>query len=375
MSAGTVRILHVVGGMGMGGVETWLMHVVRRIDRKHFRMDFLVHGDEKREYDEELEKLGCRIVRCPPPIRPLSYARAFLRVLRESGPYDVVHTHLHYFSGVPLFLARLGGVPSRFVHSHSDARGDAREAGVTRRAYRKLMRALIAGNATRGFAASQRAAEDLFGFGWPRDDRFEVLQYALDLSAGSELVDGAAIRRQLGFPHEALIAGHVGRFAPEKNHAWLLQILVQMARKDARVHALLVGDGPLRPKIEEQARALGLNGRIVFTGVRRDVARLLRGAMDVLIFPSIFEGLPLTVIEAQAAGLPCLISTAISPEVVQSQLISWLSLEESPSAWADLALELALRERAAPPSTDQWPSDLRTSLRTLEDCYRSAVMQ
>lgn len=375
MSPGPVRILQVVGGMGMGGAETWLMHVTRRIDRDRFRMDFLVHGAEKRAYDDELAGLGCRILRCPLRYRPLSHARAFLRILKEAGPYDVVHSHLHYFSGLVLFLAKRGGVPSRIAHSHCDVRPDAREAGIHRAAYRKLMRTLISRSATQGLAVSHPAADDLFGPEWRKDPRFQVLHCGLDLSACAEPVDGATIRRELGLPEGALVVGHVGRFMPQKNHAQLLGIVAEMVRMDPRVHALLIGEGPLRGEVERQAAARGIRERIVFAGLRRDVPRLLRGAMDVLVFPSFFEGLPLTVVEAQAAGLPCLVSSAVSPEVAQSELVSWLPLAAPRAAWAALALRLARSAKSSPPSTAGWPSDLAASLRALEERYGSAVVQ
>jgi len=364
-----VRILQVLGGMELGGAETWLMHVLRKIDREQFRIDFLVHAAEKCAYDDEVLALGSRLLRCPSPSLSLSYPRAFLRIVRSEGPYDVLHSHVHYFSGFILSLARRAGIPARIAHSHTDARAHPREASCFRQCYRNVMRALIWRNATQGLAASRLAAEDLFGSDWERDGRFRVLHCGLDLAQYAERVDGPAIRKELGLPADALVVGHVGRFVSEKNHVQLVDVVAEMVRLDPRVHALFVGDGPLRSEIERRVASEGIGGRIVFAGPRRDVARLLRGAMDVFVFPSLAEGLGLAVVEAQAAGVPCLVATSVPSEVAQSPLVSWLPLKESPAVWARRALVLARTMRRPLPSTVGWTYELRTSLRALEEQY------
>ncbi len=111
-----IRVLHVVGGMNRAGTETWLMHLLRNIDREHYRMDFLVHAAQPFEYAEEIEALGARVIPCLHPTKPWRYARNFMRILKELGPYEVVHSHVHHFTGLPLYLARRAGVPVRIAH-------------------------------------------------------------------------------------------------------------------------------------------------------------------------------------------------------------------------------------------------------------------
>src|SRR5208337_3468794 len=138
LSNGPIRILQVVGGMERAGVETWLMHVLRQIDRDRFRMDFLVHTDHPCAYDEEIHSLGSKIIPCLRPSRPWTYARNFTRILREHGPYDVVHSHVHHFSGYVVRLAHRAGIPLRISHSHNDTTNLEARSGMIRHAYLSL---------------------------------------------------------------------------------------------------------------------------------------------------------------------------------------------------------------------------------------------
>lgn len=337
-----IRILHVVGGMNRGGVETGLIHVLRHIDRERYQMDFLVHTDQPCAYDEEVRALGSRIIPCLRPDQPWRYACNLLRALRDDGPYDVVHSHVHHFSGFVLMLARLAGVPIRIADSHSDTPLVDRRSGLLRRLYLQSMQAAIKAHATHGLASSQAAATALFGSRWQQDPRFRVLYQGIDLQPFREAqnTDFRKVRQELGLPLEALVIGHAGRFAEPKNHAFLVKVFTEVARREPTAHLLLVGDGPLRPTIEAQVRSLGLERRVVFAGVRADVPRLMVGAMDAFLFPSLWEGLGRVFLEAQAAGLRCLISEAVPEEAtVIPALVRRLSLSLPPEEWASVLLD------------------------------------
>lgn len=341
---GAVRVLHVVGGMDRGGVETWLMHLLRRIDRGRIAMDFLVHTTRPCAYDDEVRALGARIIRCLRPSQPWAYSRNFRRVVAENGPYDIVHSHVHHYSGNVLRLAHRAGVPMRIAHSHNDLSTVEARADLPRRAYVALMSRWIRQHATVGLAASRDAAVDLFGPQWEGDRRWRVLFYCIDLDPFEAPVDRAAVRTEWGIPAGALVLGHVGRFDAQKNHVFLIEIAREVARLVPRMRLLLVGDGPLRPQIERWAAELGLGGEVLFAGARPDIPRLMRGAMDVFLFPSLYEGLGLVLVEAQASGLPCVISDAIPSEaVVVGPLVRRLSLALPPRAWAEAALVPAAR--------------------------------
>lgn len=336
-----IRVLHVVGGMNRGGAETWLMHVLRNIDRERFRMDFLVHTTQPCAYDDEIRALGSQIIPCLHPRRPLTYARNLKRALREHGPYDVIHSHVHHYSGWVLRAARGAGAPVRIAHSHNDTSRVQAQASFPRRLYFALTRRWIAQHATQGLACSSQAAAALFGPTWEGDPRWRVLYCGIDLAPFREPVDRAAVRAGLGIPADAFVVGHVGRFAEQKNHAFLVEIAREIVARAPQARLLLVGDGPLRPTIVQRVEQAGLAGHVIFAGVRPDVPRLMLGAMDVFLMPSLYEGLPVVSLEAQAAGLPAVLSDTVTSELsVLPDLVTWLPLSQPATAWAETILAL-----------------------------------
>lgn len=330
-----MRILHVVGKLDRGGAETWLVQVLRHIDRKKYQMDFLVHTTDPGAYDEEVRALGSRIIPCLSPSMPAQYAHRFRRILRRDGPYDAIHTHVHHFSGYLLMLAASSAVPMRIAHSHIDTRSAESMAGAARKAYVTTMRLLIRRFATRGLAVSTEAGDDLFPKNRQMSSKWQVHHLGIDLARFSNSVDKESVRQSMGIPKDAFVVGHLGRFVEQKNHSFLVDIAQAVVRRDPRFIFLLIGDGPLRPSIEAKVANLSLEKHFIFAGVRADVPRLMKGIMDLFLFPSLYEGLPLTLLEAQAAGLRCVISDAVSTETdVISSLIVRESLTKSAEQWA-----------------------------------------
>ena len=338
-----VRILQVVGCMNRGGVETWLMHVLRNIDRNLFEMDFVLHTSELCHYNDEILSLGCRIIVSPYQPHPnrhwWNYMANFRSILDEYGPYDVVHSHLDYFSGNILRIAKQAGVPIRIAHAHNDTSSLVAEGGWKRSVYVSWLKKRIARYATVGLPCSRKAAVDLFGSNWKNDSRWQILHCGLDLAPFRERVDSASVRAELGIPQDAFVVGHVGRFEPQKNHQFLLEIAAKIAQHEPKMRLLLIGYGSLRGDVENKVAQLGLTDKVIFAGVRSDIPRLMLSAMDVFLLPSLFEGLPLVLIEAQAAGLPCVFSDVISEEIdVVKSLMKRLSLSDSASEWAEVVL-------------------------------------
>ena len=330
-----MRILHIVGGLNRGGAETWLVQVLGHIDREKYQMDFLVHSTEPGAYDEEVKALGARIIPCPKPSNPLQYAVNFRRILRRHGPYDCVHSHVHHFSGYVLMLAAMMRVPMRIAHSHNDTRAVDRHSSFLRKVYLAGTKKLIQRFATAGVAVSQGAAQCLFSESWKSDQRWTVSPLGIDLRPFDQPVNPRQVRSELGIPKDAFVVGHVGRFVEQKNHRFLVQIAECFCALEPRAAFLLVGDGPLKPEIENLVRTRGLQERFVFTGVRQDVPRLMKGAMDCFLFPSLYEGLGLVVWEAQAAGLPCILSDSIPEEAAKVMDQVWrLSARATAKDWA-----------------------------------------
>jgi glycosyltransferase involved in cell wall biosynthesis len=215
----------------------------------------------------------------------------------------------------------------------------------------------------------------LYGAGWEGDTRWSVHPYSFDLSPFEARVEPATVRSELGIPPDALVIGHVGRFCEAKNHSFLIRIASEVAKREPRTRILLVGDGRLRADIEANIAQMGMADKVILTGLRTDVPRLLLGAVDVFVFPSLFEGLPLASIEAQAAGVGCVLSDSLPEEAeVVRPLVQRLSLSEPASRWAEAVLES--RRRAAKVSQRDALSHLEKTLfnidrsvQTIESVY------
>lgn len=342
-----MRILQIVGSLNRGGAETWLVQALHCLDRRKYQVDFLVLGLGPYDLQAEVESLGCRVIPSPAARTPLAFSGNFIRVLRRFGPYDCVHCHVHYFSGLPLLLARMAGVPIRIVQSHTDLMLQDGDSIRLRRLYAWTMKRMIWLTATRGAAVSRRAGDALFPPDWQKKgDRWSTLPLGINLRPFAGVVDQQAVRQELGIPPEAFVVGHVGSFRRAKNHSFLVDVAYELVKLAPNSCFLLIGDGPLRSETERRVFSQGLSKNFIFAGVRSDVARLLMGAVDAFLFPSLYEGLGMAVLEAQAAGLPCLISDAVPEEAdTGGGLVVRVSLEQSPADWAKRLLSLPGRNK------------------------------
>ncbi len=368
-----LRVLHVVEKMGRGGIETWLMHMLRATDREEVQNDFLVHLREPGEYDEEITARGAKIYICPHDGNPIAYAVRLSRILHKTA-YDVVHSHLYPFSGLVLLVARLAGVPVRIVHSHTDTAALDLDAPLKRRLYLWLMIKLIDSCATAGLAVSANAAS-AFRNGASSRLNWRIVPCGIDLAPFALLPDKTMQRRKLGLPDDALVIAHVGRFIVAKNHRFLLQVFGELAKIKPQSRLLLVGDGELRSETEALAASMAIADRVHFLGLRADVAAILAAA-DVFLFPSAFEGLGLVVIEAQAAGLPVVIADTVPTEVeAVPGLLKWLPLSRPPSAWAQACLQ-AYEEKPPLPQSEclqiinGTPFNILNNIQVVEAIYR-----
>lgn len=330
-----VRILQVVTYMGRGGLETMLMNYYRQIDRCQVQFDFLTHRLERSDYDDEIEELGGVIYRLP-RLNPfsLAYRKALSRFFDEHMEYQVIHVHQDCMSSVILKEAEKHGVAVRIAHSH-DSSQDKNLKYPVKLFYRRY----ISKYATNLMSCGEEAGRWMF-----RGAEFEILNNAIDAQAYSfNAAKRAVVRKKTGIDESKLLVGHVGRFYPQKNHTFLIDIFKAIREKTDAV-LLLVGDGPLRSDIEAKVKELGLEKNVIFAGIRSDVSDLMQ-AMDVFLFPSNYEGLPVTMIEAQAAGLPCVISDKVSIECKKTELVQQIPLSASTDVWADAVVEAAKVER------------------------------
>ena len=345
----TVRILHVFGRMGRGGAETWLMNLLRHRDRgwrERFQHDFLVHETRPGEFDDELRGLGSRIVVAPWHRHPLRYP-ASLAAAQRAGRYHIVHSHVAFFSGWVLALARGLGIPGRVAHSHNDFSQE--QPGPRRALYERAMRASLHAHATRGLACSVPACASLFGADWHARGKYEVLLYGYDFERLAGIDDSMrmATRQALGIGASDFVIGHIGHFSRQKNHDFIVELAAARAAAGHRDRFVLVGEGELRPAVERALASRGLADRFVLTGLRSDIPALL-STFDVMILPSRWEGLGIVVLEAQAAGVPCLVSDRVPDEAtVIAPLVTRCALDVR--AWLDALDGIRMRRAGLAP--------------------------
>lgn len=340
-----IRVLHVVQVMSRGGVETGLLNLLRHTDRAQCAMDICSLNGESGPRAEEVASLGGRAFGCALGRNPWSFGRRFAALLKE-GRYDVVHSHVQHFSGYILRIAARQGVPIRIAHSRIalGREGDS----LPRCLYHGLMRRWIERYATAGLAVSEAAAAELFGPHWQANPHYRVMHSGLDLAPFEREVAGESLRASLGIPASAKVVGLVGRLVPQKNPFFFLKVGQELLAREPSAWLLLVGDGPLRAELERRAQELGIAPRTTFSGERADVPDLLLGAMDLFCLPSLFEGLPRAAVEAQAAGLCCLLSDVITPEAdAVPGAVEFLPLSAGPAPWAE-AIRRLLREPRVP---------------------------
>lgn len=325
-----IRIAHVVGKMVGGGVEQVVMNYYRHVDRSRVQFDFLVDADSTLVPREEIESFGGRVFVIPPYQHVVAYQQELVRLFRQER-WPIVHSHVNALSVFPLRAAKRAGVPVRIAHSHSTSgRGE-----LAKNLAKDALRPLSNVYPTHRMACSRYAGEWLFGKG----ASFEVLYNAIDLSRFSfDAKARAQARADLGLVGNQLAILHVGRFMEQKNHRFLVDVFEEVARRRSDAALLLAGDGEQRSLVERWAAERGLSGRVRFLGQRDDVERLYMAA-DAFCLPSLYEGLCLVGVEAQAAGLPCLLSDAITREVDVTGSVRFLPIDD-PSPWADALAEM-----------------------------------
>ncbi|HEY7616302.1 MAG TPA: glycosyltransferase [Terriglobales bacterium] len=326
------KILHVIGKMDRAGVETWLMHMMRNLDKDQFEIHFLVHDPAAGAYDQEILALGGHIHRGPNPRRPLQYRRRFRRLVTKYGPFDVLHSHVYWYSGFILRVGHSLGIPVRIAQSHT-AR-NIPSWNVPRWIYGSLMRKWILRHATHRIGISLDAGKALFGSARAQHPGFTLLHYGFDFRPFFRRPVLEAMKQSLGIEPERKVIGQVGRFVALKNHAFTLEVFKRVLAGGIDAHLLFVGDGPLLADVRAQVESSGLAGRCTFAGAQSDVSSFLFST-DVLLVPSEWEGLGIVALEAQAAGVPVVASTGVPCEVdVIPGLIEHIPLDGGAQTWA-----------------------------------------
>lgn len=326
-----IRVLQVFANLDRGGAETMIMNYYRAIDKNRVQFDFVSHFNNG-AYESEIKEMGGKIFRIPrfKGYNILSYMKAWDKFYKAHPEYEIIHVHCYKVAGLILSIAKKNGVKIRIVHSHT--------ANAQYKFYENIVFSIFnkiaISSATHLYACGESAGKFLFS-----DRIFNVLNNAIDtVKFKCDIEKRNLIRNKLGVD-EYFVIGHVGRFMVAKNHKFIIEIFEEIYKVNKNARLLLVGSGDkLLYEIKKIVSDKNLNDAVIFTGARSDIPELMM-AMDVFLFPSLYEGLPVTVVEAQASGLKTFISDRITDEVKITSLITVLSLNDSAEYWADEILK------------------------------------
>lgn len=348
--------------MNRGGLETLLMNYYRHINRGEIQFDFLVHRYNRAAYDDEIELLGGKIYRLP-CLNPFSrnYKTSLYNFFIEHPEYRIIHVHQDCLSSIILKVAKECGVEVRIAHSHSSCQDKNLKYPL-----KLFFRHFIPKYATHLLACGEVAGKWMFC-----GADFKILNNAIDTK---KYIFSPAKRRQIrsqfGIKEDEFVIGHVGRFSPVKNHRFILDVFCAI-QEQCKAKLLLIGDGPLRTTIERKVKKLRVDNKVIFTGIRDDVTDLLQ-VMDIFILPSIYEGLPLTIIEAQAAGLPCFISDKVPLECKITDLVQQIPVNAGIKAWIDSIMQnTTIARRNTSQEIFRAGFDICTNTELLERYYKS----
>ena len=360
----TIRVLHILQRMEAGGTQALLMNIYRKIDRTKVQFDFLVEYPDKQFYDDEIRELGGRVYYSTvrKDFNIPKFIKELKRILKQEFPYKIVHMHTYSIGYFCLKAAKQCGVPIRIAHSHNN------ETVHDIKYLPKLaLQKIYTIHATDLFACSEEAGKYLF-----RDKSFHVLKNAIDsvkFVADEKTRD--EIRRELNLQGK-FVVGHVGRLHPQKNHDFLIDVFKEIKKRRADAELILVGTGPLEEKIKNKVAEIELSESVHFLGNRKDMNRIFQ-AMDVFVFPSLFEGLGIVAIEAQAAGIPLVCSEGLPPETDITPLYTKIQLSAGAKKWSEEALRIS-RNSYAHTNTQKYVIDagfdMSATAKKMEEYYK-----
>ena len=359
-----IRVLQVLHGMDCGGAENMIMNLYRNIDRSKVQFDFLVHTRKKCFFDDEIKSLGGRIFHVPyyKVVNHFTYKKLLEIFFKKHPEIKIVHGHLGSCAHVYLDVARKSGCYA-IAHSHNTLPTNKSIKNTLYRLFSLRTRKV----ADFYFGCGRQAGLDRFGEKIVSSDKFQVLNNAIDTKRYIFDPDTRERMRKEMELEDSFVIGHIGRFNYQKNHEFLIDIFNEISKKEPKARLLLVGDGDLRPEIESKISRLGISDKVIMTGVRSDVPDLLQ-TMDCFVFPSHYEGLPVTVVESQAAGLKCFISEAVTREVDITGRCEFLHID-NPEDWAGKILSCNLKKVDTYEQIKAAGYDINTTAKQLQKFY------
>jgi len=329
-----IKLICFVGAMNAGGAETFLMKIYRAIDRNKYQFDFIVNTKEKCFYDDEIQLLGGHIFYSKPKSKALlANIIENYRIIKKNQYDAALRMTSHSLGTIDLLVAKIAGINKLILRSTNAGNTGSKTSYFLHKLFSFLPQCIP----TVKIAPSELAAEYLFGKDCVKSGIVQIIHNGLPLDkfAFSES-DRIITRKQLAVERNFVI-GHIGRFNVQKNHCFIIDVFQKLYKKNNSARLLLIGSGELENQIKQQAEKLGLLDKVIFAGTRHDIPELLM-AMDVFVLPSFFEGMPNVVIEAQATGLPCIVSDMVTKEVQITDLVIQLPLNIN--LWGDSIMRL-----------------------------------
>lgn len=330
-----IRVLNIIGSMHRGGAETFLINVYRHIDKEKVQFDFLLYSAERENtYIDEIEQMGGRVYLLPTKKEGFLKSLLTIRQVVKENDYKIVWRHTNTpFKAIDLIMAKWGGAEHTILHSHSaNVRGLVKISG-------KITRELFLQFVTERYACGVEAGKWMYG-----KKTYQIVKNGIDINKYRYHIDVRQKYREEFGLLDSLVVGHVGRFEKVKNHEFLLKLLKKLIIENKKIVMVFVGEGPLMSEIHEKAVEFGLEKNIRFLGIRSDIPELLQ-MMDVFVLPSLWEGVPVTLVEAQAAGLPCVVSGNVPTEVKILSSMKFVGLEETIETWSDCIMNALKTER------------------------------
>lgn len=326
-----MRILEIAASLKIGGAEKIARDIGYYSNSDFYQIDYVVFGDEIGEYEKELQEKGCNVYHLPLPASSyINYLKKLYSLIKSNG-YQVVHAHTMFNSGWAMLIAKICRVPVRISHSHSV--DDRLDKNQVQKLYEKVMQLIIVSFSTHYVGCGVKAGEILFGKDRYHKKGITVLNGIDTKKFAYSETSREEIRKKLDVTNNFVI-GHVGHLADVKNQGFLISLMPKILKKNKNAKLLLLGEGENRQKLEKQIIDLDLSPNILMTGNVTDVHKYL-SAMDAFVFPSLYEGMPLSVIEVQTNGLPCVMSDSVPQDVVLTDLIRRLSLKETEDVWVE----------------------------------------
>lgn len=324
-----IKVLHVLGSLNQGGIENLIMSVYRKIDRSKIQFEFAVMHKENDFFSSEIQNLGGKVhffdsdelsIKC--------FNRNLSRIINNEGPFEAVHSHSYFFSGVILFIAKMNKVEVRIAHAHDTEKG--REKTLYRRMYEFSMRKMIHFFATDMIGCSKEACEFVFG----KKSNYQIIYNGIDMERFAFNHEEREIIRKKENLGDCNVFLHVGRFADQKNHEFILNVFHEHLKKEPNDKLLLIGSGVLEDKIKKKVKELNMENNVLLLGNKFDTEKYY-SASDCFLLPSKYEGLGIVLVEAQASGLKSFVSTKVTKEVKCTDLLEYLPLDQGINPWVE----------------------------------------